>query len=646
MSENRKEESLLISPLCVEGNVDTYSVRGLLDILAMHLHICNINVKAPLFVVNVDNENPKIQQELLTWPVQYDPEELFYLASQWEVDYVLVPIVREEAKDSFSLELKLFHGAGEYAACDLSWSGSLLKIAHGVSIAWWDIASCLTPDASCPHTLWPATQNEKALRLLLQGITFMNLFHAGLYPDFRAILNSFWHILQLEPLLELAAYRLIGFIESLIHDGTWEADTYLAAIESLRKIEKYQNLSGTLHTLIANIYEMRGDVASAKRNLEIALAKAPDNEDVVMSVGNYYENQEQWHKARLVYENYLRQPQSAPSSPVLHNLGSIWAEQGNLQKAIQRWCEALKVNPHYGPAYGNLMNAYCETKEYGKMWVVLEESLKHEPIFWHSYEHLIENLHKPQDLSALASILKEYLVHYSENPAPYFFLGLAFLKQHNIQKALKALEMGLKVKEENIEFRTHIAQEILSIKIKKFDKLFTQAGEEAFEGNPQKAIGFLQKCISITHDFWPAWFFLGKAYERLEESQESLQAFEEAKRLVPDNPILWNELGLAATFSGDDQYALSCFQKCTSLSPLNVNYLSNLALTFVKLGDPAKAKAILGRALAISPHNEISKNIKAILDGEAILHPDGSITPAKKNRRKGKHRKPKNQWYV
>ena len=643
-----EETVLLIAPLCISGNVDTPSIRGLLDILAMNLQTCNaLSVKAPLFILEIADQhdhNNIMQRQLLTWPAQYDPEEIANLASQWEmpIDQILVPIV-VEGKNSreLSLQVKLLNPTGEYQLYHGRWEGSLLDITKGLSDGSHSIISALGKTVRQHQEKWPNTDNEKALRLFLHAVNDINFFRAEIADgDFYDVLDALQEALRLDPGLELAVYRLLGFLEILIGNPFLPGRAYKVALKKLQQIEQRMSLSGSIHMLIAEIYKMIQDRPKMEYHLQQAIAKASLQEDIVVIVGNYFEQQEQWQQAQKIYENYLNHNQQ-PSYLILHNMAAIWAEQGQLGKAIDFWCQALRIKPDYSSAYGNLMNAYLENQEYDKMWVAFEQSLRYEPVIWQSYDHFFDRIAEIGDFTPAVEELRNYLDNHAQQTGGYFYLGLILKKQGKTAEAAATWRQGVTTSAD-LEFQNAIARQLLECHIEEFEKRFRDASEQVLAGEAREGLAFFQECTLTVPQFWPAWFFLSKAYQHLKMQPHSLEALEKARHLAPDNSIIWNELGLVSTLTNDHYYALHCFEHALTLAPFNADYLSNQALTFIKLGKIDKARDAIERALAIKPDDSISRNIKDLLDGKVVLNPDGSVRPRKKRRKRG--RKSRKLW--
>jgi tetratricopeptide (TPR) repeat protein len=636
---------ILFAPLCVEGKVDVPSLRGLLDVLAINLQTYfGIEVKAPLFVA--DHQKKKSWQQMLVWRPSHQQEKLMELVEQCgpEITNILIPTVTGKRvntiSSSLSLHIKIVNVSGDFAVYQQQWTGSLRDIVSQLAQATQDIVKELGTD-STGHEKWPLTDNEKTLKLFLQGVNAATTFQLGLGKnDFQQVISSLWQAFESDPALDLAAYHLVGFLENILHDPHLPSQLYQTALHTLNELEKSATLPGPLHLLIADTYRNMGK-RNIEKNIKAALQKSPDQPEVVISVGNYYEEKKAWNRAKEIYEKYLHtHPDAKAAHLMLHNLGTVHAEQGHIDKAIDFWCQALRIQQNYATAYANLMNAYLEKKEYSKMWVAFEEGLKYPPVSWYSYEHVIYHLDEIGDFSSGIQTIQEYIEINPDDQGAYLFLGLIFSHMCKQHKAETVLQEG--IDKGTLEFTDDIARLLLILKVPDFEKRFARCHDYLTQGDLSSAIKFLKECIGQVNTFWPLWLLLGKVYQERKQPRRALKALQEANRLLPEHPDIINEIGIVSTTIGNHRRALKYFTKAVELSPFNSDYLCNLALELIKNGDYEEAHHKIERALLLKANDKTAKSIAAILNGEMRFMPDETAPDADTSEPKPrKRRKPR-----
>jgi tetratricopeptide (TPR) repeat protein len=127
-------------------------------------------------------------------------------------------------------------------------------------------------------------------------------------------------------------------------------------------------------------------------------------------------------------------------------LGVIYDLQGKYQKANERYQQALKLNPRFGPAANNLAWNYAEHG--GNIDVALslaqtaKEQLPDTPavsdtLGWIYYK---KNVY----LQAI-SLLAESAEKLSDNPVIHYHLGMAYYKKGDANRAKEALTHALRL---------------------------------------------------------------------------------------------------------------------------------------------------------------------------------------------------------
>ncbi len=127
------------------------------------------------------------------------------------------------------------------------------------------------------------------------------------------------------------------------------------------------------------------------------------------------------------------------------------------------------------------------------------------------------------------------------------------------------------------------------------------------EGKWSEAIPQLQKALSIAPDS-PTYSNLGTAYFWLKRYDESVQMYEKATEMTPNNEELFGNLGDAYRWSGHSDQATAAYGKAISLAfqelrvnPRSASIMGDLGLLYAKKGDAANALQYTQQARAISP---------------------------------------------
>jgi serine/threonine protein kinase/Flp pilus assembly protein TadD len=121
-------------------------------------------------------------------------------------------------------------------------------------------------------------------------------------------------------------------------------------------------------------------------------------------------------------------------------------------------------------------------------------------------------------------------------------------------------------------------------------------------GRYSDAIPFLQKAAALKQD-GGAYSNLGVALFYLGRNADSIVAFEKAAALLPNNHLMWRNLGDAYTKAGNKAKAADAYRKAIRISekdladrPHDGNVLESLSLYHAKLGEKKQAQLRLDQA--------------------------------------------------
>lgn len=107
---------------------------------------------------------------------------------------------------------------------------------------------------------------------------------------------------------------------------------------------------------------------------------------------------------------------------------------------------------------------------------------------------------------------------------------------------------------------------------------------------------------------------LGFIAYKQNKPEESLEYFEKAVKMDPENPNALNSMGFTLAETGvKSEDALSMCKKAVDIKPNNPAYLDSLGWAYYKNGRHLEARTYLRRALEMARSNTMSKEIAAHL---------------------------------
>jgi len=112
-----------------------------------------------------------------------------------------------------------------------------------------------------------------------------------------------------------------------------------------------------------------------------------------------------------------------------------------------------------------------------------------------------------------------------------------------------------------------------------------------------------------------AWITLGNDYFDANNPQKSVQAYEKALELQPDNPNVLTDQGVMFRALGFYDRAIANFEKASKIDQNHIQSLFNLGIVYaVDLKQPAKARAAWEKLLARDQTSEMARQTKEMLN--------------------------------
>lgn len=120
--------------------------------------------------------------------------------------------------------------------------------------------------------------------------------------------------------------------------------------EGIEALSKAQSLNpeeaGVLFSL-GNAYFQKGDYRTTVSKIEAGLKLEPDVPEALFDLGNAYYMLDQYSKAIATYEEAADQEPSDtwPVWPAINNIGLVMYEQGDVAGAVDKWQDAIAIDP-------------------------------------------------------------------------------------------------------------------------------------------------------------------------------------------------------------------------------------------------------------------------------------------------------------
>jgi tetratricopeptide (TPR) repeat protein len=249
---------------------------------------------------------------------------------------------------------------------------------------------------------------------------------------------------------------------------------------------------------------------------------------------------------------YLTKARSQPQSLAVQiNLGSLYAQKKDWQRAITCYQKAIDIDPNNAMVYRNLARVY---RQIG------------------------------QKLKALETTYQAYsLAPEKVSGREHFKLGNALLQQQQIQSALACYRRAIEAKPSEIEAYIHLGKILES------------------QNNRQAAIACYLKTIQHQPQNAQAYLLLGQSLAQAKDWQQAIKFYRQAIKLQPNNNKVHHDLGDA--FSNLKQWvgAIDAYRRAIELEPNFSWSHNNLGYALLQLQRWQEAVQSFRSAISINP---------------------------------------------
>jgi tetratricopeptide (TPR) repeat protein len=518
---------------------------------------------------------------------------------------------------------------------------------------------------------WRAGQREQAFALLDQTIAAV--------PDALELRDMRIQLALLNGDVAAAERGLEEFIKrdpASIEQRNRLAQVYLIqgkvdpALETLRGIVALEPRSIAAKSTLIGVLAERKSRAEADRALQEFLAAEPDNYELQLEAGRYYESQQRYVEARKTYEALAAaasgRPQSARARSRLALLAirdgdaktamalvdqllaenpadgealvtrsQLALDRGDTQTAVNDLRTALRDRPDSVPLASALARAYLQAGDATLAEQVLRDAVRANPADADAKLALAQFLVN-QQRGAQATPLLEQLV--AEQPTNAIAIEALFRQQMFTGDAVAAertagllaalpgrrtsgrLFGGLALEgQKRFEDARKVYEQAAIDDPESVEPIVALARLDATLGKPEAAVAQvdrgLARAAQLRKDGLPLLHSLrGDLLLRLGgREQEALSAYAEAARLAPAAAAGWRGQAAALALSGDGPQAIAVLERGLTATNRAPDLVLDLATRYQLAGRNADAEKLYEQLTLAQPGNLIARNNLAML---------------------------------
>lgn len=141
-----------------------------------------------------------------------------------------------------------------------------------------------------------------------------------------------------------------------------------------------------------------------------------------------------------------------------------------------------------------------------------------------------------------------------------------------------------------------------------------QGYEQLQQEDYQRALQFFQQALTIEDTHPDSLYGLARSRFKLEQYEDSVQAFDRLINLLPNNAVYLSERGVALHWIGDNELALADFDRAVELEPQNPYRYSSRAYIKDRLRDFQGAIDDYSKAIELDPEDAIAYNNRGLIE--------------------------------
>jgi tetratricopeptide (TPR) repeat protein len=282
-------------------------------------------------------------------------------------------------------------------------------------------------------------------------------------------------------------------------------------------------------------------------------------------------------------------------------MGRLYAEMGQaegnrteINKAIQNYEEALKLDPDASIIFEELSDLYIATNRLQDAITQAEAQLKENPdnlgarrMLAHVYMRAISNGQNGINEEALHKAMDQYQKIVLKDPKDtesWVMLGRLNGYLHNTPEAEKCFSQALQIEPDSEDALVGLAE------------LYGQLGDS------KRAAEKLKQAVD-KHPSPRTLYALAQAYEDLEDYKDAADALQHALEAGAEDERIPAELGRDLMASGQTDEALKLYQQMASENARDPETQLRLCEIYTKKGDLVKARGAFNRVKALAGTN-------------------------------------------
>lgn len=318
-------------------------------------------------------------------------------------------------------------------------------------------------------------------------------------------------------------------------------------------------------------------------------------------------------EAKIIYEKVFNLDKD--KFEVLHLLGTLEAQLGNFERAIDLLEQASLKQSHLWDTFFNLGNAYIEIDNYDKAILNYKKSLKLKNNNDVIYNSLGRAFHHSKNFKEALRNYNKAIEINGNNDKYYFNRGFTLIELKDLEQALECFHEAIKIN--NKELYYYYNQGLIQFNLENYQESLISF-DEVIKISPDFANGYLckadvlvrlnqkfeaeknyQKSIDFNPALHEAHYNLGVLKLQNNNESQALKHFYNALKIKPDFAKALTAIGITKLNNLELSEAIEVFSKAISIDSKDPGFYLNRGNAYAASKKYAEAFDDYGKAIEI-----------------------------------------------
>jgi tetratricopeptide (TPR) repeat protein len=309
-----------------------------------------------------------------------------------------------------------------------------------------------------------------------------------------------------------------------------------------------------------------------------------------------------WRSEVTLWEDILKK--SPDKIRVNNNLGTLYFERGEYDRALEYFNKALSVNPDYASANNNRGAVYIEKGLLDLALKDVERAIALEPRYASAYKNRGDVLKKKGQTQAALEMYDQAL-----NLDPYFIdgydvRGIVYGELGDYEKALSDFDQALQLNPQHA------------------GALHNKGTVFMRQGKKQAALALFNRAIANDAGNPDTYRNRGNIHQDLGQDEAALQDYNRALQLNPVYKEAYNSRGVLYARMGDLESALADFQLALRIDPSYPDAHNNIGMVYKLQKKMKEALGFFNQAIRLNPRYASAYYNRSLVYFEQGVYPE------------------------